>query len=132
MIYYDRVQNASPIQVQLPIGSHTSIIATASGKLYFSSLLKTRCQKIIQKMPLQRYARNTITQVGVLQADILKIKRAGIATDNEEFIDGMVAIAAPIQNTQGKSFAGLFTHAPVIRMSLKQLLELTPFRTGGS
>ena len=126
MIYYDRVQNASPIQVHLPIGSHTPISATASGKLYLSSLSKTRCQKIIEKMPLQRYARNTITQVEALHADIQQIKRSGIATDNEEFIDGMVAIAVPIQNAQGKLFACLFAHAPVIRMSLAQLLTFAP------
>ena len=126
MIYYDRVQNASPVQVHLPIGSHTPIGATASGKLYLSTLSKTRCQKIIEKMPLQRYARNTITQVDVLHAQIQQIKDAGIATDNEEFIDGMVAIAVPIQNAQGKLFACLFSHAPVIRMSLAQLLEFSP------
>ena len=132
MIYCDRVQNASPIQVHFPIGSHSSIITTASGKLYFSSLSKTRCQKIIRKMPLQGYARNTITQAGVFQANIQKVQRAGIATDNKEFIDGVVAIGTPIQNTQSKLFAVLFTHAPMMRLSFEQLLELTPFRTAGS
>jgi len=126
MIYYDRVQNSNPIQVHLPIGSHTPTYATASGKLYLSSLSNTQCKKIIQKLPLQRYARNTITQVDTLHEEIQSIKRSGIATDNEEFIDGMVAIATPIQSVQGKLFACLFVHAPLIRMSLEQLLEFRP------
>jgi len=126
MIYYDRVQNTSPIQVHLPIGSHTPTCATASGKLYLSSLPKARCDKIIQNIPLQRYARNTITDTVALKAAIEQVKNEGIATDNEEFIDGMVAISVPIQDSQGRLFACLFSHAPVIRKSLVELLEFTP------
>jgi len=126
MIYYDRVQNSNPIQVHLPIGSHTPICATASGKLYLSSLSDSLCLKIIHKIPMPRYARNTMTQVSTLHKDIQNIRHSGIATDNEEFIDGMVAVSVPIKNAQGKLFACLFVHAPVIRMSLAQLLEFTP------
>ncbi len=126
MIYYDRVQNASPLQVHLPIGSHTPICATASGKLYLSSLPKSRCQRIVQNLPLQQYARNTCTDVQRLSAEISNIRNTGIATDNEEFVDGMVAVAVPITGGDGKLFACLFSHAPVIRKSLQQLLEFTP------
>jgi DNA-binding IclR family transcriptional regulator len=45
-----------------------------------------------------------------------------LGTDNEEFIDGMVACAVPIKDQDGKLFACLFTHAPVIRKSLDELL----------
>ena len=126
MIYYDRVQNASPIQVHLPIGSHTPTCATASGKLYLSSIAKARCDKIIQNLPLQRYARNTLTDIAELKAAIKQVRKEGVATDNEEFIDGMVAVAVPIQDAQGRLFACLFSHAPLIRKSLDELLEFTP------
>lgn len=126
MIYYDRVQNASPIQVHLPIGSHTPTCATASGKLYLSSIAQARCDKIIQNLPLQRYARNTLTDIAELKAAIKQVRKEGVATDNEEFIDGMVAVAVPIQDAQGRLFACLFSHAPLIRKSLDELLEFTP------
>lgn len=126
MIYYDRVQNASPIQVHLPIGSHAPICATASGKLYLSTLENARCKKIIQNLPLQQYARNTLVNIDHLQASIKQIQETGIATDDEEFIDGMVAVAVPINDSQGNLFACLFSHAPVIRKSLTQLLTFTP------
>jgi DNA-binding IclR family transcriptional regulator len=38
----------------------------------------------------------------------------------------MVACAVPIKSNRGKLLACLFTHAPVIRKDLNQLLEYIP------
>jgi DNA-binding IclR family transcriptional regulator len=41
----------------------------------------------------------------------------------------MVACAVPVYNSQGKLLACLFTHAPVIRKSLHELLLYVPALT---
>lgn len=122
MIYYDRVQTNWPLRIHLPVGSHTPAWCTASGKLYLSSLPKERRQRIISKLPLEKLARNTVTDHQSLESELLKIQANQLGTDNEEFVDGMVACAVPIKDQDGKLFACLFTHAPVIRKSLAQLL----------
>ncbi|MFQ3195128.1 MAG: IclR family acetate operon transcriptional repressor [Colwellia sp.] len=122
MIYYDRIQTNWPLQVHLPIGSHTPIWCTASGKLYLSSIEKKRRDLIIRNLPLTQYARNTLTSVNQLEKSIDETLANDYATDNEEFIDGMVAISIPIRGINGRLGACLFTHAPVIRKSLDELL----------
>jgi IclR family acetate operon transcriptional repressor len=62
MIYYDRVQTNWPLRIHLPVGSHTPVWCTASGKLYLSSLPKGRRHRIIDKLSLDKLARNTLTQ----------------------------------------------------------------------
>lgn len=126
MIYYDRVQTDRPLQVHLPIGSHTPTWCTASGKLYLSSLSKERRQRIIHNLPLRQYARNTLTDPHTLEADLLSIRASQVGTDNEEFVDGLAAFAVPVKDPDGRLFACLFAHAPLIRKSLDELLTYTP------
>lgn len=126
MVYYDRVQTNWPLRIHLPVGSHTPVWSTASGKLYLSSLPKERRQRIIDKLPLNKLARNTLTDPFSLERDLLKTQASELGTDNEEFIDGMVACAVPIKDKDGKLFACLFTHAPVFRKNLAELLEFEP------
>ncbi len=126
MIYYDRVQTDWPLQIHLQVGSHTPTWCTASGKLYLSSLPKERRQILVNKLPLSQYSRNTITSPDALEMALGRIKNTGVGTDNEEFADGMVACAVPVLDSAGKLFACLFTHAPVIRKSLPELLDYLP------
>jgi DNA-binding IclR family transcriptional regulator len=67
-------------------------------------------------------ARNTLISHELLESELLKIGDNELGTDNEEFVDGMVACAVPIKDEDGRLFACLFTHAPVIRKSLDELL----------
>jgi len=126
MIYYDRIQTNWPLQVYLPIGSHTPVWCTASGKLYLSSLPKERRQRIISKLPLKKMTRNTLVIPELLEKELVKIQSTEIGIDNEEFVDGMVACSVPVKDQNGKLFACLFTHAPVIRKSLEELLAYEP------
>lgn len=126
MIYYDRVQTDRPLQVHLPVGSHTPVWCTSSGKLYLSSLPKERRQRIINNLPLRQYARNTLNSATALEAALLKIRIDNLGTDNEEFVDGLVACAVPICGRDGRLFACLFAHAPLISKGLDELLTYTP------
>lgn len=126
MVYYDRVQSDWPLQIDLQVGSHTPSWCTASGKLYLSSLPRERRRRIIDKLPLMQYTRNTIVDTQILEAELEQIKVSRVGTDNQEFVDGMVACAVPINNSSGKLCAYLFTHAPVIRKSFDELMAYTP------
>ncbi|MBV7298036.1 IclR family transcriptional regulator [Enterovibrio paralichthyis] len=126
MIYYDRIQTNWPLQINLPVGSNTPVWCTASGKLYLSTLTKRRRQRLINNLTLEQLARNTITDPILLERELTGIAERELGVDNEEFIDGMVAISVPIYNEQGQLHACLFTHAPVLRTSLDDLLQFEP------
>lgn len=126
MVYYDRVQSSWPLQMHLPVGAHVPMWCTASGKLYLSSFTKTRRVQIIDNLALKRMARNTITDASELELELKRIRQMDIGIDNEEFVDGMVACAVPVNNSEGRLIACLFTHAPTIRKSMAQLLEFVP------
>jgi DNA-binding IclR family transcriptional regulator len=70
--------------------------------------------------------RNTLVIPELLEKELVKIQSTEIGIDNEEFVDGMVACSVPVKDQNGKLFACLFTHAPVIRKSLEELLAYEP------
>ncbi len=126
MTYYDQILTQYPLRVELPTGSRVPIYATASGKLYLSQFSKVKRRKILEHLPRKKLAKNTLITIEDFEAEFKKIRKNEYSVDNEEFIDDMVAIAAPILDNEGKVSAGVYIIAPTIRKSLDKLLEYVP------
>lgn len=126
MIYTNRAQTTLPIQIYLPVGAKSPMWCTATGKLYLSQLPAPSRAKILQNLTLDKFTKNTITDIGALNAELDRIATTGIGIDNEEFISEMVAIAIPIRDRKSRYLASLYLHAPTIRVSLDDLLAHVP------
>lgn len=122
MVYWDRVETHWPLRHQLPVGTRVPLHCTANGKLYLSTLPKGQLRRLLSEIELERHTPNTIVDRDALEASLVEIASSGVSTDNEEFIEGMIAIAVPITDTMGRFIAGLAVHAPVIRMSLEEAM----------
>lgn len=126
MSYLDRVETDWAFRVQLPIGSHVPFHCTASGKTFLASLPPDRREKAVSALRLERATPNTITSAGRLLTELEQIAAQGHAIDNEEFMQGMVAIAVPMVDTQGRFLAALAFHGPCMRLTLDKLIEGKP------
>ncbi|MCW8347057.1 IclR family transcriptional regulator [Vibrio sp. ZSDZ65] len=125
MVYFERVNCNWPLQINLAEGSLAPIAASASGKLYLSSLDSTIRENVVQHMGLTEYTPKTITHEGLFLEELARISEQGFGEDNEEFVDGMVAISVPIGSDE-LSFGYLFCHAPSFRTSLEKLKTYRP------
>jgi DNA-binding IclR family transcriptional regulator len=118
MHYIDRVETHWPLRLQFPIGTRVPLHCTASGKLYLSSLPTARRRRLLARLPLDRRTTRTLTDPTALEAALLRIRKEQVGTDDEEFVDGMVAVAVPVTEPGGRLIATLATHAPQQRMTL--------------
>jgi IclR family acetate operon transcriptional repressor len=126
MFYSDRVETKWPLRHQLPIGSNVPVHCTASGKLYMSSLTKRQCADLVSVLSLERFTDNTITDPKNFLQALVKIRRDRIGIDDEEFVEGMVAVAVPICDDKGRMVAALAFHAPTVRMALSKAVTYLP------
>ena len=126
MIYTNRANTTLPIQIYLPVGAKSPMWCTATGKLYLSQLPRTSRDKILQNLSLDKFTKNTITDIDALNAELDRIAETGIGIDNEDFISEMVAIAVPIRDRKSRYLASIYLHAPTIRVSLDGLLTYVP------
>lgn len=118
MVYLDRVETKWPLRIQLPVGTRVPFYCTASGKMYLSSLDRRHLRNYALSAQLDPHTDHTITDPDALIAEALEIRDKGYATDNEEFMDDMIAVAVPIQDGNGRLVSTLSFHAPVQRLSL--------------
>ncbi|MEM6371229.1 MAG: IclR family transcriptional regulator [Pseudomonadota bacterium] len=123
MTYLDRVETEWPLRIQLPIGTKVPFYCTASGKMYLSSLNVAHLERYLRAASLTQQTARTITDIEVLRREIAKTRERGFGTDDEEFMEGMVALAVPILDDQDRLVSTLSFHAPAVRMSLLQARE---------
>jgi DNA-binding IclR family transcriptional regulator len=126
MVYLDRVEADWPLRTQLPIGTRVPLHCTASGKLYLSSLSATLQHRLVGALPLERHTPKTITDTKDLLAELDRIRDSGIGTDDEEFIDGMTAVAVSLLDAKGRVVGTLACHAPSVRMNIGAALGHVP------
>jgi DNA-binding IclR family transcriptional regulator len=68
----------------------------------------------------------TLVDAGALEAECKRIARDDHSCDQEEFITGLIAVAVPVRDAEGRVRAAVAVHAPTARMSLEQALSRLP------
>ncbi|MGF1629009.1 MAG: IclR family transcriptional regulator [Kiloniellaceae bacterium] len=126
MVYLDRVESEWPLRLQLPVGTRVPLHCTASGKLFLSSLPHAARAAVVGSLALEVRAPNTITDAETLNAVLDGIRKTQVGTDDQEFLEGMVAVAVPVTDAAGRFVAALAVHAPAMRMSLEQMMNHLP------
>ncbi|CAB5280070.1 IclR family transcriptional regulator [Burkholderia multivorans] len=126
VVYLDRVEADWPLRLDLKPGSRVPAHCSASGKLLLALLPRDERNALLRAMPLPRHTPNTIADPALLEAELDRIAHRGLAIDNEEFVPGIVCIAAPIVDAQGACVAAVAVHAPVSRAPLSRLLDSAP------
>lgn len=123
MSYLDRVETDWAFRIQLPIGTHVPYHCTASGKCFLASLKPKARQALVSSLKLERRTPATRTEPEDMFADLDQIAQRGYALDEEEFLEGMVAIAVPVLDDAGRFVAALAFHGPTQRLSVDGLIE---------
>lgn len=126
VLYFERVETNWPVRIQLAPGSRLPLHCTASGKLFLAMMPPHRRHALLASLALEAHTPYTLTTPRALEERLCQIARDSLSTDNEEFIEGMVAIAVPVYDKVGKVQASLAIHAPRIRYTIDTLLEWAP------
>ncbi len=126
VVYLDRVEAAWPLRLHFQTGSRVPAHCSASGKLLLSLLPSRERRRILDVLPFSYHTANTITHRRDLEEALKRIRRERLSTDNEEYLDGTVCVAVPVENGKRRVPAALAVHAPTTRMTLEQALECVP------
>lgn len=130
MIYIDRVETQWPLRIQLHVGSRVPLHATSAGKICLAHMSPDVLDRFLQVAALPKFTEKTITNPAELASCLGTIRDQGYSTDDQEFVEGMIAIAVPVLSRTGQLAATLSFHAPRQRLSLeKGLSYLDDLRT---
>ena len=129
MFYLDRVETHWPLRIQLPIGTQVPFHCTASGKMYLSSMRSDYLSRFLKNHRMEKLTEKTTTDPAKLKEELDVIRARGYATDDEEFMSGMTAIAVPVVDQKGRLLSTVSIHAPDQRRGIEDLVSfLGPLR----
>ena len=126
VVYVERVESRWPLRIHFETGSRVPIHCTASGKLFLATMEPERRHRVLDSVELTAMTERTITSRNRLEAEIEDVAVKGYATDDEEFIVGLVAIAVPVIDRRGRVVGAVACHAAKARLELAQALQYLP------
>ncbi len=112
--YVAKVESGHAIRMSSHVGWRGPLHATGIGKALLAASGPDLLARIAAT-PLLRYTDRTIVEAATLKADILKARKRGYAVDNEELIDGLVCVAAPVR-AGGRLVGAISVSGPKLRI----------------
>ena len=92
----DIVESRQDLNITAPVGSTIPLIAGAVGKVFLASMSEEQAAKIVKSKGLHRFTDNSIVDKDLYFKELKQVREQGYAVDDEEYIPGVRAVAAPL------------------------------------
>lgn len=115
-IIVDKVDTADDIKISSEVGMRLPLLAGSGGKALLSLLPDEDLDRIFSDNDIHPFTRHTRTDKSEYRREIEDARKRGIAYDNEEYIEGIVALAVPLKTGRRE------LQAAVWAVGLKHLL----------
>lgn len=114
-VYLHKARGDNAIQTSSYTGYRKHLHCTALGKAIIAQFSDERIREIAEQTGLPERTERTITTVDELLEEIEQIRADGIAFDDEEILEGLRCVAAPIQYPAGNIQGAISVSGPTSR-----------------
>jgi DNA-binding IclR family transcriptional regulator len=94
----DIVESRQDLKITAPVGTTMPLFAGAVGKVFLASMDEEQAAKIVKSKGLPQFTENSIVDSELYYRELKRVKQKGYAVDDEEYILGVRAVAAPIKD----------------------------------
>ncbi len=125
VVYIDQMESTNIIIVKMfaRIGSRGPAYCTGTGKILLADLPVDELRKRFAGTEFIKFTEYTITDLERLIEVLVRIKDDGYALDYSERDLGVICIAAPIKNYEGRVQAAISVSTPAQRMSPERIKQ---------
>ena len=95
-VIMDKVDDAFDIRISSEVGMRLPLLAGAGGKALLSQLSDPEIDAIISTNKLKKFTPHTCINKTKYRQAVIRVHEEGIAFDREEYIEGIVAFAVPL------------------------------------
>jgi IclR family KDG regulon transcriptional repressor len=115
---------AANIILREVVGLRVPAYCTALGKVLLAYLPDEDMSRVIGSITFRKMTERTITCPNRLREELLRVRTAGYALENEELQLGGACVAAPIRNSSGKVIAAISTSVIASRAQGEDLVRI--------
>ncbi len=114
-LFIDHVTVRQPIVVSGQTGEMVPLYCTAHGKALLADFNLPQLRSCLEPAPLEAHTGKTIVALNRLAEVCAEIRERGYAIDDEEYVEGMRCVAAPVRTREGVIIASIGISAPLTR-----------------
>jgi IclR family transcriptional regulator, KDG regulon repressor len=116
-ISIEKFGSPQPMGLTAPLGGVLPLHCSGVGKALLAFQSDDRAMSIAETAGLERYTPHTITSPAQLRKELTHIRQEGYSVDNEEAVEGLRCVAAPILDHTGKVIAAFSVAGPTTRVT---------------
>ncbi|WP_345784730.1 IclR family transcriptional regulator [Halobellus ordinarius] len=126
--YLQRARGEQAVQVEAHVGTRVSLHSTALGKSILAHLPESRVDEIIERHGLEPTTPRTVTDREELFDQLEEIRERGYALDDEERLEGLRCVAAPILSNEDRILGAVSVSGPSHRIRDEHFRKSLPKR----
>ena len=124
LVYQHRTNEA--VITDTGIGDTVHFHCTAIGKAYLAAISEEKQREIVESVDLVEETADTITSRRELYEELKLTRKRGYSINDEERIEGMRSVGAPIVTEGGKVLGSLSLSLPITRMKDEDFRDRIP------
>lgn len=117
VLYLEVLESPHMFRLAARVGQRGSIHATAIGKALAAFHPAEVVEAAIENGGLPKYTEKTIQGVRQFRAELTRVRRRGYAIDEQESLEGVRCLGAPILDSSGRAVAAISVSGPSVRMT---------------
>lgn len=99
-VIVDKVDDAFDIKISSEVGMRLPLLAGAGGKALLCQLSESEIERILSENELKRFTEKACVHKERYREGVMRVRDEGIAFDDEEYIEGVVAFAVPLKTNR--------------------------------
>ena len=103
----DREESRHDLKITSSVGRRIPHCAGAFGKVFLAAMPPAERDRLLKRRPLRAFTPRSVTDPEAYGRDLARVRRDGFALDDEEYLDGVRAAAAPIVDSAGRVVGAL-------------------------
>jgi IclR family KDG regulon transcriptional repressor len=92
----DVAESKMELKITAPSGTRLPLLVGATGKVFLAGMDRERAREVVNSLGLAGYTPKSITDVHRYMEEIEEVRERGFATDDEEYMRGVRAVACPL------------------------------------
>ncbi len=123
VVTIERLESTHTLSLRVELGDRRPVHCTATGKVFLAHLPATEIDQILAP-GMHAITPRTITSREVLEKQLDEVRYRGFAWDDEEFLEGVRCVAAPVFGYDGTVRAAVSVVTPSMRTPWERMWRL--------
>ena len=125
VVYLNMIESPQRVKLAAAVGQRLSAFATASGKAILAFMPDEAVRRILER-GMTQYTLNTLRSPEAFFENMRQIRQQGFALSEQEFEEGINAVAAPILDSSGQPIASVAIAGPAYRLTRERMIDIGP------